>query len=873
MTRSKTTKMKLNGYLIVLLAGMQYGVFAQQAETMTISLNVKDEKLSVILQKLEEQSGFRFLYNSEQLAGFTQITYKATNSPLQKVLHDLLESRHFNFQQNGKYISIQKIKTAIPETKGNYKKKYTVNGLVKDIKTGEELIGAVIKAGEQTTVVSSANEYGFYSLTLPEGEYTLSISHIGYTEQSIWVRLDKDTKMDLFLEEAHTQLKELVVSSKPKNENIVSAGMGIMKLNMKDINMIPVLFGEKDILKTIQLLPGIKSAGEGNSGFYVRGGAADQNLILLDEAPVYNPSHLMGFFSVFNSDAIKDVTVYKGGMPAQYGGRLSSVEDIRMNNGNNQQYHVSGGIGLISSKLNVEGPLAKDNGSFLLTGRRTYADLFLKLSEDTTVNRNTLYFYDLNAKLNYKLSEKDRLYLSGYFGKDKLGFDGSFGIDWNNITGTLRWNHILNRKLFSNTSLIFSDYNYNIHITNNGQFTVHSEIRDWNLKEELQLYANPKNSIHFGFNTIYHTVTPGVVTASVNSGTNNFSLQNRYSVENALYLSNKWKASEKLNIDYGIRLSSFSILGKGNFYVLDNKKNISDTLHYSSGQHVRTYLNPEPRISASYLLTDQSSVKVSYTHNTQYLHLISNSTTTRPTDKWIPTNNIIKPEIADQVSVGYFRNLNNDMYELSIETYYKWMQNQIDYKDGANVRTNDAIETQLLFGKGKAYGLELLLKKKTGKLTGWVGYTLSRTEKQIEGINRNNWYPSRQDRTHDLSIVGIYELSPKWTISATWVYYTGDAVSFPSGKYPVDDQVVFYYTERNGYRMPAYHRLDLGATCKLAQRKRLSRELAFSLYNAYGRQNAYTIDFQQDPNDPTKTQAVQTSLFRFVPSISYNFKF
>ena len=695
------------------------------------------------------------------------------------------------------------------------------------------------------------------------------MDYVGYTEQELSVTLDKKTGIDISMEPVAKELNEVTISSKANN--ITSAQMGMDKLDIKDINMIPVLFGERDVLKTIQLLPGVQSVGDGNSGFYVRGGAADQNLILLDEAVVYNPSHLLGFFSTFNSDAIKDVTLYKGTAPAQYGGRLSSVLDVKMNDGDDQNYHVSGGIGLIASKLDVEGPIEKDDGSFLITARRTYADVFLKLSNDTTLKKSSLYFYDLNAKLNYKLSKKDHLYLSGYSGQDDLGLGGLFGLNYGNETGTLRWNHIINDKLFSNTSLIYSDYNYNINVNAAGiSANIHSEIRDWNLKEELELFASPTNSLRFGFNSIYHTIEPGNITGS---GITNSTQPDNHSWENAVYIDDNWKASSRLNIDYGIRVSAFSVLGGANLYDLNPDGTIKDTLHYGSGQIVQTYFIPEPRASASYTLNDVSSLKLGYARNSQYLHLISNSTTTNPTDKWVGSNNIIKPEISDQVSLGYFRSLKNDDYEFSVESYYKYMQNQIDYKDGANVLDNTPLEPKLLFGDGRAYGLEFSFKKKVGKFTGWVSYTLSRSELQIQGINNDDWYASRQDHTHNLSVVGIYRLNKKWTLSSDFVFYTGGAVTFPSGKYEVNGYPVFLYTERDGYRMPAYNRLDLSATKQLKKHKHYSSELVYSLYNAYGRENPYIITFQQDPNDANKTQAVQYSLFRWVPSISYNFKF
>lgn len=756
---------------------------------------------------------------------------------------------------------------------GMAQEKVTISGTIKSKKTGETLIGATIKAGPAGTV---SNEYGFYSLTLPQNTYTVQFSAVGMQVYTITGAIQKDTIINVSLAEASADLEAVTVTASARGRSISSPQMGMEQMSAKEMKNIPLLFGERDVLKAIQLLPGVKSAGDGNSGFYVRGGAADQNLILLDEATVYNASHLLGFFSTFNADAIKDVTLYKGGMPAQYGGRLSSVVDIKMNDGNNQDYSVSGGIGLISSRLNVEGPIQKDKSSFLITGRRTYADMFLKLSNDSTLNNNTLYFYDINAKMNYILGSKDKLYLSFYTGKDKMGVGETFGLDWGNTTATLRWNHLYSSKLFSNTSLIYSNYKYNISIrSGSNDLDITSQIRDWNVKQEFQYYLNNSNTLRFGVNSVYHTIKPGEITpTSAESNINAKKIQDRYSWENAVFATNTWKLSDKINLTYGIRLSAFSILGAGDFYNVNGEGIVTDTLHYKKGQWVKTYINPEPRLAASYLLGDNSSIKASYVRNVQNLHLVSNSTSSRPTDKWIASTNTIKPEISDQVSLGYYRNLAGNRYEVTAEVYYKTMQNQIDYRDGADVFNNmDAIETQLLYGKGRAYGLETQFKKKTGRFTGWVSYTLSKTERQIDGINNSEWYNARQDRTHDISIVGSYKHNKKWTFSANWVYYTGDAITFPTGKYKIDDQVAFYYTQRNGYRMPAYHRLDLGATLTLKSTPKMLSELSFSLYNAYGRENAYSIDFRESETDPNKTEAVQTALFKFIPSISWNFKF
>ncbi|MDP2337492.1 MAG: TonB-dependent receptor [Bacteroidota bacterium] len=743
---------------------------------------------------------------------------------------------------------------------------FTISGYISNKKNGESLIGAVVKVKSNTTNGKIGNEYGFYSLTLQQGNYELAFSFIGYQEQSVNLNLTENKTLNIGLEEISTNLSEIVVSASKVNEKISQSKMGFEKVNVAAISKLPVLFGERDILKTMQLLPGVKSGGDGQSGFTVRGGSIDQNLILLDDAPGYNASHLLGFFSTFNSDAIKDVTLYKGTAPAQFGGRISSVVDVKMNEGDNQNYGVSGGIGLISSKLNIEGPVQKGKSSFLITGRRTYADIFLKLTDQ--FKDNNLSFYDLNAKFNYRFSDKDRLFVSGYFGRDRLGLNNRFGIDWGNATATARWNHLFNSKLFSNTSFIYSNYDYNIDIQNNANpFSILSRIRDWNLKQEFQYFPNTKNELKFGYNVIYHTITPGKIT-NKESTDNPYQLRN--GLESAIYATNDWQATRRIKINYGLRLSNFVVLGRSDYYSLDDEKNITDTIRQNNP--VKSYLNFEPRFSLSYTLNENSSLKAAYTRNTQNLHLITNSVTTNPTDKWIMNTNIIKPEIGDQVSLGYFHNFKENMFEFSAETYYKSMQNQIDYKDNADERA-PVIETQLLYGKGRAYGLELLLKKNQGRLTGWVGYTLSRTEKQIDGINQNEWYAARQDRTHDISIVTMYNISKRWNVSAVWVYQTGNAITFPSGKYEVAGQTTWLYTERNGYRMPAYHRLDLGATYKLKERKRFNSELSFSLYNAYGHENPYIITFEKSSADPNKTVAIQTSLFKWIPSISWNFKF
>ncbi|HTH83113.1 MAG TPA: TonB-dependent receptor [Mucilaginibacter sp.] len=753
-------------------------------------------------------------------------------------------------------------------------KKYTISGTVKDATTGETLIGATVKLQEIQENGAATNAYGFFSLTAPEGDYNLAISYIGYETVTQPIKLNKNAQVNILLL-AGNSLKEVsITGNKRKNENVESPQMGLTKLDLSQVNNVPVIFGEKDVLKTIQLLPGVKSTGDGNTGFYVRGGGADQNLILLDEAVVYNASHLFGFFSTFNSDAIKDVNLYKGGMPAQYGGRLSSVLDIKMLDGNDKDYTVQGGIGLIASRLKIEGPIVKDKGSFMVSARRTYADLFLKLSPDSTTRGASLYFYDINAKANYHIDDKNTIYLSGYFGKDVLGLKDNFGTNWGNQTATLRLNHIFNNKLFLNTSLIYSDYNFIVQsFTTNNNFKVTSKIRDFNLKEDFQYFINNNNTLSFGINATQHTISPGDIQSNDNSSVNPKTIQSRHGFEASAYISDEWHATDKLNLLYGLRLTTFSLLGPGTINTYDANDALVSSTIYGSGKVVKSYFNPEPRFSASYKVNDLSSVKASYNRNTQNIHLLSNSTASSPTDLYVMSSNNIKPGISDQVAIGYFKNSANNMFEFSSEIYYKWMQNQIDYKNGAQLIANQDVESQLVYGRGRAYGLELFLKKKYGKFNGWIGYTLSKTENLFDAINNGNYFAATHDRIHDVSVVGIYKLTERWTLSGTFVYGTGNAVTYPHGKYMVGGLTSFYYPDRNSDRLPPYSRLDLGATLEGKQHKHFHSSWTFGVYNAYDRKNPYSVTFRDDPDDKTRTQAVKTSLFGVIPSVTYNFNF
>jgi hypothetical protein len=758
---------------------------------------------------------------------------------------------------------------------GFAQKRYTVSGTIRDKATGEQLIGATVRVKELPQSATSTNSYGFYSLSVPAGDYTLIVTYIGYQTVNRQLSVRQNQSLNIALS-AKSDLKEVVISAnKPNNDQVLSPQMGVEKLNMAQINNVPVLMGEKDVLKTISLLPGVKSASEGNTGFYVRGGASDQNLITLDEATVYNASHLFGFFSTFNSDAIKDVSLYKGGMPAEYGGRLSSVLDIKMNDGNNKAFTVQGGLGLIASRIKIEGPIVKDKGSFMISARRTYIDFFLKASKDTAIKGSTLYFYDLNAKANYHFNDKNAIYLSGYFGKDVLGLKNTFGTDWGNSTGTVRFNHLFNSRLFSNTSVVFSNYNYVIQsFSSDNNFKATSQITDVNIKEDLQYAIGNGHALKFGVNVLHHTIAPGDISTNQTSSFNSRSVEQRYGYENAAYLSDEWKASDKLTLLYGVRLSSMMLLGAGTFKTYDAAGNTLTSDAYNSGSLVKSYLNLEPRFSASYTLNEESSVKASYNRNTQNIHLLSNSTSSTPTDLYVMSSNNIKPEIADQVSTGYFRNFKDNVFEFSAEVYYKWLQNQIDYKDGAQLIANQDVESQLTFGSGRAYGLELFLKKKYGRFNGWVGYTLSRTERKFDAINNGKYYPARQDRTHDVSVVGIYQLNKRWTFSGSFIYGTGNAVTYPTGKYNIGGLTTFSYSERNGYRQPASNRLDIGATLEGKEHKSYHSSWTFGIYNVYGYHNPYIITFRDSKTSPGTTEAAETSIFgTAIPSITWNFKF
>ncbi|MGN5953486.1 TonB-dependent receptor [Sphingobacterium lactis] len=751
--------------------------------------------------------------------------------------------------------------------------KVSISGYVKDANTGESLIAAVIRIPD-LKLSGYTNNYGFYSLSVPTGSYQVEVSFVGYQTWVQQVDIASGKNLNIEMKPESNAIEEVVISGKKQDENVSSAQMGSLKFTMEEVKNIPVIFGERDILKTIQLLPGVASGGEGSSSFYVRGGAGDQNLILLDEATVYNASHLLGFFSTFNSDAVKDANLYKGGIPAQYGGRISSVMDINMLDGNSKRFSMEGGLGLIASRLKLEGPIVKDKSSFMLSGRRTYADMFLKLSKDETVNKSKLYFYDLNAKVNYKLDDKNTIYLSGYFGKDDLGYSDLFGFDWGNATATMRWNRVWNNQLFSNSTFIYSDFTYNVNVNNeDSEFTIASKIRNWNFKQDFSYYLSNNSVFKFGVNLLHQQIRPASLNAEDGSAVNTIKVDNRQGVEAAAYVSHEWKPWSNLSLIYGLRLNDFMVMGPGTFYGFDQDGEPVSEQQYGN-EIIKHYLNVEPRLSMAYILSPKHSIKASFNRIAQNLHQLTNTTSSLPTDQYVVSSLNIKPQIADQVALGYFRNFADNQYEFSVETYYKNLNNQIDFRNGADLQANKYMEGDLLYGKGRAYGVEFLLRKNKGKLNGWIGYTLARSERQFDQINDGEWYAARQDRTHDISVVGIYQLSPKWNVGATFVFNTGNAITFPSGKYQVNGTTMFYYTERNGYRMPNYHRLDLSANYEpKSENKRFNSSWSFGIYNAYNRRNAYIIDFRESEQNPNVTEAYKIALFGIIPSVTWNFKF
>lgn len=751
---------------------------------------------------------------------------------------------------------------------------YVVHGYVADANSGEKLIGSTLQLSDGSISVTT-NTYGYFSLSVPIGEVSILVSHVGYALHTLHLSISADKQINIELNKKEKILEEIVISGSREESILQSPQMGKTKLQMEELKNIPVIFGERDVLKTIQLLPGVTSGGEGSTDFYVRGGGGDQNLILLDEATVYNSSHLLGFFSTFNSDAIKDVSLYTGGIPAEYGGRASSVMDVKMLDGNKKEFHGEGGIGLIASRLKLEGPLVKDKSSFMLSGRRTYADMFLKLSKDEDVNQSSLYFYDLNAKLNFEINDKNTVFASGYFGRDAMSHSDLFKFDWGNRTGTMRWNHIFNQNLFSNTSAIYSDFTYNVNVqSNSADFVISSLIQNIHVKQDFDYYTKDNNKVKFGVHFLHRTVKPASLKAKENTSVNTLDIEDRKGMELDGYVSYERKWNDRFSTLSGLRFSNFMAMGPGNFSEYDTEGEVVESRYYTSSDIVKRYSYVEPRLSLRYLVNEKSSVKASYNRISQNLHKLTNTTSSLPTDQYVISSKNIKPQIVNQVSAGYFRNILRDRYEASVETYYKWMGNQIDFRNGADLQANIHLEGELLYGIGRAYGVEALLEKKKGRLTGWISYALSKSERKIDQINDGEWYRARQDRTHDLSLVALFSLSESWTLGSTFIYYTGNAVTFPRGKYTLENQTMYYYAERNADRMPNYHRLDISATYEPKKKnKKWQSSWSFGVYNVYHRKNAYLIDFKENEGNKNQIDTYKIALFGAIPSVTWNFKF
>lgn len=763
--------------------------------------------------------------------------------------------------------------------------RYTVSGHIRDAENGEELLGATVYVKELKRGTIT-NNYGFYSLSLEPGKYTLVYSYVGYKKQSFTIELDMDIKKNIELQPSSQELNTVTVSGEKEDENVSSTQMSTVKMKSKTMAKIPALMGEIDVLKTIQLLPGVQSAGEGSTGFSVRGGSRDQNLVLLDEATVFNASHLMGFFSVFNNDAIKELELYKGDIPARYGGRLSSLVDIRQKDGNMKNLQVDGGVGTISSRLTIQGPIQKDKTSFLMAGRRSYADIFLPLAANEDLHNNTLYFYDLNFKLNHILNEKNRFFVSQYYGRDVIKVSGlndaPFSMSWGNITTTLRWNHLFSDKLFSNFSFVRSGYDYKLGIEetddNITSFVWRSDLEDNTLKADFGYYINPNNTFRFGASASYKQFEPGKV-----KGLDDESIFGEIDVpassalSYSLYASNEQNIGEDITLKYGLRYTLFQNIGKATVYNFDQNYNTIDSTVYGKNEIFNSYDGFSPRISFKYQLNKKSSIKASYSHTLQFLHLASNATVGTPLDVWLPSSPNIEPQSADQGAIGYFRNFLGNAIEASVEVYYKKMYNQIDFKDHAQIFLNPQIEGEMRFGEAEAYGAEFLIRKVKGDFTGWIGYTLAHAERTFDDINDGKPYLSPFNRRHDISVVLNYDLNNRFSFGFNWVYATGKPVTFPTGRWEYGNLVAPVYSDRNTYKLPAYHRMDVSVTYnsknKDNKEKRFYSSWNLSIYNVYDRHNAFSISFEEVDGSQYEREAIKTYLFGIIPSITYNFHF
>lgn len=776
--------------------------------------------------------------------------------------------------------------------------KFTLSGTVSEASSNETLIGVSLVLPALKTGTTT-NEYGFYSISLPAGQYEVILSHLGYQDISQTIRLDANKKIDFTLKELSQQLKEVVVSEDVERLDIRTPQMSVHSLSIKTIKQIPVVLGEADVIKSLLLLPGVSSAGEASSGFNVRGGAADQNLILLDEATIFNSSHLFGFFSVFNPDAIKDVKLFKGGIPARYGGRVSSVLEIFQKEGNKKTLKVNGGIGVVASRLLVEGPILKDRTAFLAGGRASYSHLFLPLFDID----NKAYFYDINAKVHHRINEKNNIYLSGYFGRDLFSINDNFVNTYGNAVGNFRWNHLFSDRLFSNLSLIFSDYFYGLELDFAG-FQWNSGIQNFNAKYDLKHYLNDKLQINYGLHNTYYIFNPGSIEPSrEDAGIASEQLAKKYANEAALYIDIEQKLTPGLSFNYGLRISRFNRLGQEDLFVYQNDQPVLfdpfqlvyreatpiGSISPNRLTNLATFNNLEPRLSISYAFNENHSLKASYTRLAQYLHLLSNTSSPTPLDVWTPSGPFVEPQRLDQFALGYFRTSKNSMFSFEIEAFYKDIQNRIDYIDGADLIANEAIEQVILNGEARAYGLEFLFRKTEGRFQGWLAYTLSRSEQRTPGrppvidngrsnletgINLGEWYSTAFDKTHDIALYGSYALNERWQFNTNFIFQTGQPTNYPVGQFEFQGVVVPFYGRRNQARLPDYHRLDISATYQSKAKRdgAFQSEWVFSIYNIYNRMNAASINFRQN-QDTGKNEAIRTSIFGIVPAVTYNFKF
>lgn len=868
--------------LIAVLIGGVQPCFSQNKVEKQYSFTLQSNHLKQALKQITNETGYQFSYREQLIKEVKVKKYTFKKKTISQILQRLFTFKPLTFQIKGTVIILQKRKL----------KKYTISGVISESESGETLIGATLLCKNEQKGVTT-NQFGFYSLTLPEGEYTLIARYLGLKPIHQNVVLNKNMRLDLTLLPIATVLKEVVISGKKGNDNIKAVKMSMESMDIATIHSMPALLGEADVMKSLQMLPGVQSSTDASANLNVRGGGYDQNLILLDDAPIYNPSHALGFFSVFNPYAVKNVEIYKGGIPAQYGERLSSVVDIRTKDGDMQNFHGNASIGTIASRLSVEGPIIKDKASFILSGRYSYAgfmaDNFAKLGENIGFLKSALQdyrsgndvsFYDLNLKMNYKIDANNRLYFSGYLGRDQFYYrliDEKSSMNWGNNSASLRWNHIFNTQLFANTTLVYSSFDYAYYLKDDiRNFKWSSKLKEFEVKTDVDYYLSPNNKMKFGLTANMHQIAPGQIEPnSSTSITKPYTMDENLVVGGGAYFSHEFKIGSKLSLLYGLRYSAFANMSEGtvNTYTDASRTEVSSTKNYEKGEVQAFYQALDPRLNLCCSLDETQSIKASYARTHQYLHLLSATSNGLPTDVWHPSNQHLKPQTSNQYALGYFKNFHNNIWKLSLEAYYKEMTNQLDFKDNAQLFLNTKVEQEILSGKGWAYGAEFMLKKDEGRWKGWLSYTWSKTERKIEGINQGRRYPTRFDKRHDVSLYLDYRLNDKISFSANFVYATGGAITVPKGGFDYQGTVFNYYTERNDYRLPAYHRLDLAMTLKGHQGKRYKTEWVFALYNAYNRHNAYSVYTKQDEYNLRATKGNMVYMFGLVPSVSFNLKF